>query len=554
MTHKPKRVACLALLALLICSAVVAAGYSNYSDTVNPTYPPPVGGSMEFDSHSINRANGDPSPDARRSHVNDYRFQPDQININVEPKDGLTQKVLRTDQKILTNEFVSELIPVYNVTARELRPIARAVAGMEGGFADVVQDKKKKQYFLHVVAPPWQLPYIVEAVKALDKTWVNATDNGTGLVKYRAKNRDAEAIDPSARLYCGGITQFDERLNLATHVNDPSLATVYEKIMEAADLPVNMITVEAQFVEVSTQNDLKLGVDYLAWKNGPGRDLWEVICAHAKNVEHFRGASSIYNPLTPPIPWDGSGTTRFETNSRQHYASYNAWLTAAYLDFLQSKGKAKVVVSPVISTRSGRTASWASSNPVVSFAVTGDNQKDLYFRGRQGGDSGDLGAWDRYLNYVRTGQSGTFLSILPWVGMETTEMWVDAALQDVSGYTPAGLPMISVRSVTSEVRVKDGQTLVLAGLKRSENLKQKSGIPLLSDIPILGWLFGGELVEKRGSDILVTLTPTVSVGSASAIEIPVSLQKVKSQVEGATPLEIPANPYGFDQWLLDKEK
>jgi len=56
------------------------------------------------------------------------------------------------------------------------------------------------------------------------------------------------------------------------------------------------------------------------------------------------------------------------------------------------------------------------------------------------------------------------------------------------------------------VRVKDGDTLVIGGLIRDEDIKQMSKIPLLGDIPLLGYLFRNESRTHRRSEVMVFLT------------------------------------------------
>ena len=278
MTVKPQRILCLLMLSLLICS-ISMAGHENWST-------------------DIARRDGDPSPSAYQSRIDNYKYQDEQVNLD--PDDG-ELRVLRANQKNELNEFATALIPVKNVSVRELRPIAREICGMEGGYAQVVRDNVKKLYWVQVTCPPWQLPYVKAAIQALDKDWVTATDDGTALIRYDAKNRDVGPIDTIARIYAGGSSVEDTLENSATHVNDPSLAASWKAVMEELDRPEHEIKVDAQFIEVDTQNDLKMGLDYIAWKNGPGRNLFEFIFAGLENVERYRGASSIFNPTKASI-------------------------------------------------------------------------------------------------------------------------------------------------------------------------------------------------------------------------------------------------------------
>ncbi len=77
-----------------------------------------------------------------------------------------------------------------------------------------------------------------------------------------------------------------------------------------------------------------------------------------------------------------------------------------------------------------------------------------------------------------------------------------------SGVT-AGLPTFASRQITSTIRLKDGQTNMLAGLIRDEERTVLAGLPGLSDIPLIGRLFARNRKESLQTDIILTLTPHI---------------------------------------------
>jgi len=77
-----------------------------------------------------------------------------------------------------------------------------------------------------------------------------------------------------------------------------------------------------------------------------------------------------------------------------------------------------------------------------------------------------------------------------------------------SGVT-AGLPTFASRQITSTIRLKDGQTNMLAGLIRDEERTVLAGLPGLSDIPLVGRLFARNRKESTQTDIILTLTPHI---------------------------------------------
>jgi len=75
-----------------------------------------------------------------------------------------------------------------------------------------------------------------------------------------------------------------------------------------------------------------------------------------------------------------------------------------------------------------------------------------------------------------------------------------------------GLPVFANREVTTTIRLKDGETNILAGLIRDDERTELSGTPGLSDLPIIGRLFAVHHKEATQTDIVLTLTPHIVRG------------------------------------------
>jgi general secretion pathway protein D len=79
----------------------------------------------------------------------------------------------------------------------------------------------------------------------------------------------------------------------------------------------------------------------------------------------------------------------------------------------------------------------------------------------------------------------------------------------ISGSGFGGLPTFGNRSVNTVIRLRDGETSVLAGLIRDEERTTLDGVPGLSDIPLIGRMFARNKLERQETDIIVTLTPRI---------------------------------------------
>lgn len=86
---------------------------------------------------------------------------------------------------------------------------------------------------------------------------------------------------------------------------------------------------------------------------------------------------------------------------------------------------------------------------------------------------------------------------------------VKVEVSSVSGTGFDGLPTFGNRSINTVIRLKDGETNMLAGLIRDEERRGIAGVPGLSDLPILGRIFAHNRREVQETDIILTLTPRI---------------------------------------------
>jgi general secretion pathway protein D len=75
-----------------------------------------------------------------------------------------------------------------------------------------------------------------------------------------------------------------------------------------------------------------------------------------------------------------------------------------------------------------------------------------------------------------------------------------------------GLPTFGSRHVTTSIRLRDGETNILAGLIREDERTERQHVPGLGDIPVLGHLFGRTRREANQTDVVIMLTPHIIRG------------------------------------------
>jgi general secretion pathway protein D len=83
------------------------------------------------------------------------------------------------------------------------------------------------------------------------------------------------------------------------------------------------------------------------------------------------------------------------------------------------------------------------------------------------------------------------------------------AVQSISGTGFGGLPTFGNREINTVIRLRDGETNMLAGLIRDDERRVIEGVPGLSDIPVIGRIFAHSRTETSQTDIILTLTPHI---------------------------------------------
>jgi len=122
---------------------------------------------------------------------------------------------------------------------------------------------------------------------------------------------------------------------------------------------------------------------------------------------------------------------------------------------------------------------------------------------------------------------GVELDVTPFINPDgLVVMDINQEIDDISGYTAisgvGNIPNTDKRTLSSEIAVRDRDTVILGGFIRSDKSKTRSGVPLLMDIPLLGNLFTSRNDSKDRTETIVMIRPTVlktpEIAAAQAIK------------------------------------
>jgi general secretion pathway protein D len=104
---------------------------------------------------------------------------------------------------------------------------------------------------------------------------------------------------------------------------------------------------------------------------------------------------------------------------------------------------------------------------------------------------------------------GVTLQIAPRVSSDGyVSSHVFCVVSSVTGYSQ-GYPTISQREAETSATVRDGDSFVIGGLTQEDEIKTKSKVPLLGDIPLLGQAFRTDRKTRAKTELFIIVTPHI---------------------------------------------
>lgn len=225
-----------------------------------------------------------------------------------------------------------------------------------------------------------------------------------------------------------------------------------DAVLNFVALPVQMVKIEVRVVEIGTSDSYTIGIN---WKK-----KFQFVESKIEGIFEIGKFSR---------------TTKID----------------AVLDFMAQEGTAKIVARPNIIVINGKTASFHSGGsilvPLISDTQSSVDEKSY------GVDLKILPYGDRKSNLVRTHVD---------IGVSTLDY------KNGIKYGEGTIPAIRDRRISTEIDVKVGKTIVIAGLLMEEENVIENKVPILGHIPLLGYLFSSKDTLKLKTELVIFLTPT----------------------------------------------
>ena len=185
---------------------------------------------------------------------------------------------------------------------------------------------------------------------------------------------------------------------------------------------------------------------------------------------------------------------------------------ALLIDLLESRGYLKILMNPTLEVVNGGTAMVSSTQKVPLDITTMRSTKSDYLETRT-----------EYENVIDSLKITAHVFSDGYIGLET-----DVLLG--SKNTPEGvkqIPIITKKEIMNkENRIRQGDSLIIGGIRKNEEFAVVRGVPFLKDLPLIGFLFSSEDTESRAVETIFILTPTISTNGRSKEEVMRQIQKI----------------------------
>ena len=479
------------------------------------------------------------------------------------PGDAHTVKILRTTNKAQTRSYVPVVVDMArNNPFNVIRFLHRPIQTEEGLLYTFVEPDGEGGKVLFVV-PEHMAESLSDLVEAVDRPGLT-TGSGDARIYYPLKHRRAHVSDLNflepARSYTtlDGSTMLEDPERNALYFEDaPSGAeSLQAALAEVLDVPTAMVQLVVKIYEIDAVNDAQIGLDYMAWKNGPGANLFAVGAfdeySSINNVDGLSGGITV----PPGYSENALGLPGRQMHAQGYNYAYQYAVSSAFFDFLQVKGKARILNQAKLAALNTRPAVLTAGNQVLHYrTVTTRDPNGVRPTGEpfDANDSRALVATtlDSNLEPVETGLR---LAFRPTIALETVKLDVEVEWSDVTGFDGTGFPQISERRFESDLDVTVGREIILGGFRRTARLKTAEKVPVLGSLPVIGYLFGGEGQQNKESEVIVAIRPVVVFDYAVARDYVIAEddRAVIEQASDRAPIEMPATRYFFDQHRLDK--
>ncbi len=310
-------------------------------------------------------------------------------------------------------------------------------------------------------------------------------------LKYAKADVVAEKLRTRIDAKAVGTITADERSNEILVRVFPGRRDEVEKTIHSLDVPTKEVLIEARVLQVVINPTYDIGMDITAPITSAGKQQFNL------------SSSALDEPALNAAAASGSSADNLaNTFGRISVGNFSANQFTAAIRALQQVSDTKILSSPQILVTNNEEAKIHIGDTVPYIVATTNGT------GENAITSDD----------VRFVDVGLKLDVIPTInddGMVTMKLTpeiseVVATIKSAEGST---IPQVNKTEVETSVMVKDGQTIVMAGLRNQDKVHTKKGIPGLMDLPLIGGAFSRTTDTLTNTEIVILITPHIVKGT-----------------------------------------
>lgn len=330
----------------------------------------------------------------------------------------------------------------------------------------------------------------------------------------KKKSSRSSAGSTSAALFEGEVSvTADEDTNALVITSSLKDYLSLKKVIDVLDRPRRQVFIEAVIMEVSIRNQRNFGINMHAGTTASiAGETVPLVFSHqpiaSGNSLDLRTAAALQGLAAatqgPDLDVEFGGQT---------IPSFGVIMRA-----LAQSDDVNILSTPHVLTTDNEEAELTvgSNVPFISGIAGGLGRGGL---GGAAGAAGGFGGFFPTVNVQRQDVALT-LKITPRINAENfVTLELDQVIEEIESIDPQVGPTTSKRSIKSTVVVKDQNTVVIGGLQRDRQVANTSAIPLLGEIPIIGYFFRDTSSDRERRNLLLLLTPHVIEGPHDFREI-----------------------------------
>lgn len=391
------------------------------------------------------------------------------MNIIIDPEIAASEKKLSMNfDKVSASTVLSEIIRIFNIHYEIKNNIIR------------VTPYQEKMFKLNFLDTSISTSFDVggDVLGSGETSNVSGLKGSFSLSGQGAKELNAyDILESSIKKVISNKGQYSiNRLSGSLYIKDSpaNVRTISKLVSHYKEMLSKQILLEARIIEVILSNDYKYGID------------WKVVTEKAS--DHALSTSTAWGATTGLVLGFKEKTTAVDFT----------------LDALKTFGESKVVSNPSIRSKHGQPA-------IISVGTS-----ITYIKSKEK-ESSSTSSTTSDTTTIETSNvfDGLILGLIPFIDEnDKITLLINPIKSDVETSSlelvdTISLPKVNIKELSTTISMNNNETVILGGLIDKRKSNEKSSVPILSKIPVLGYLFQYDFNDEEARELVIILSVTI---------------------------------------------